>query len=96
MDKQYNKQILTWKKEGKIILMTDINSSIGDEDIGEFIGKTGLIDLIGIQHGIPQINSHITGGQQINFILGTEQVAQAVVQGGECHDHEIGQKGKAK
>eukprot|EP00957_Ditylum_brightwellii_P067605 5131794-Ditylum_brightwellii.AAC.1 len=74
--KDMKAQIRVWKLEGKVILMADINSPLGEKKIGEFICNTGLVDLVRVKHGILTMNSHISGRQQIDYILGMEDIVK--------------------
>eukprot|EP00957_Ditylum_brightwellii_P052455 3977889-Ditylum_brightwellii.AAC.1 len=69
--------------------MADANSPLDNKEFGSFLVDTGLYDLISIQHGISPLNSFIAGRKQIDFILGTYNVAQAVSQGGILSFHEV-------
>eukprot|EP00957_Ditylum_brightwellii_P094998 7234493-Ditylum_brightwellii.AAC.1 len=51
--------------------MADLNSPLGDTQIGTFLGETGLHDLVRQKYCITQINSHINGSKQRGFMLGT-------------------------
>eukprot|EP00957_Ditylum_brightwellii_P034052 2579794-Ditylum_brightwellii.AAC.1 len=73
-------QINEWRKDGEVILMADINSPLGSEDVGSFLAETDMIDLIGYKHGITQRNSHISGSQQIDLIVGTRNLAETITQ----------------
>jgi len=53
--------------------MTDANSPVGDEYFSQLLIETEMYDLIGQQYRISQINCHIRGTKQIDFILGTEK-----------------------
>eukprot|EP00957_Ditylum_brightwellii_P201444 15325678-Ditylum_brightwellii.AAC.1 len=75
-------QIRMWKLEGQVLLMANINSPLGKEKIGEFICNTGLVNLVGVKHGISTINSHISGNRQIDYILGMENIAKSVAEVG--------------
>eukprot|EP00957_Ditylum_brightwellii_P112510 8577411-Ditylum_brightwellii.AAC.1 len=48
-----------------------------------------MYDLIGQQYGISQINSHIRGNKQIDFILGAEKVVMTCAAGGILPFHEV-------
>eukprot|EP00957_Ditylum_brightwellii_P152355 11598299-Ditylum_brightwellii.AAC.1 len=65
----FTQQIKKWKEDGEVLTMADINSPLGNENIGMFLVETEMHDLIGQKYGIGQINSHITGSKQIDFIL---------------------------
>eukprot|EP00957_Ditylum_brightwellii_P045626 3461859-Ditylum_brightwellii.AAC.1 len=62
--------------------MADMNSPLGSDDIGEFLAKTEMINLIRHCHGISNVNSHIRGTQQIDFIFGMKKIADSATEGG--------------
>eukprot|EP00957_Ditylum_brightwellii_P122748 9360521-Ditylum_brightwellii.AAC.1 len=69
--------------------MADVNLLIGNKDMGIFMAETGLHDLIGQKYGIKNINSHISGSKQIDFILGITKVVDAMIRGGILPFHDI-------
>eukprot|EP00957_Ditylum_brightwellii_P149330 11372803-Ditylum_brightwellii.AAC.1 len=56
--KDFTKIVKNWKKDGEILLMADLNSTLGDMEIGMFLGEIGLHDLVGQKYSITQIKSH--------------------------------------
>eukprot|EP00957_Ditylum_brightwellii_P006151 465190-Ditylum_brightwellii.AAC.1 len=62
--------------------MADVNSPLGNKDMGIFMAETCLHDLIGQKYGIKNINSHISGSTQIDFILSTTKIVEAMIRGG--------------
>eukprot|EP00957_Ditylum_brightwellii_P046160 3502298-Ditylum_brightwellii.AAC.1 len=50
----FTKQIKQWKEDGEVLIMADVNSSLGDENIGMFLAETEMHDLIGQKYGIGQ------------------------------------------
>ena len=81
-------KINRWKNDGEIMLMTDINSPLGSEEVGNFLADTNMIDLIGYKYGLSNINSHITGSQQIDFIFGTKKLAETIQKAGILPFHQ--------
>eukprot|EP00957_Ditylum_brightwellii_P185586 14129692-Ditylum_brightwellii.AAC.1 len=71
-------QIKEWRKKGEILLLTDVNSELGDKEFGEFVAEAGLYDTLGSQHGIRGINSHINGTNRIDFALGTVDITRTI------------------
>eukprot|EP00957_Ditylum_brightwellii_P138424 10550460-Ditylum_brightwellii.AAC.1 len=69
--------------------MADVNSPLGNKNIGMFLAEKEMHDLIGQKYGIGQVNSHMTGSKQIDFILGTEKVVKACVRGGILPFHAV-------
>eukprot|EP00957_Ditylum_brightwellii_P058045 4402225-Ditylum_brightwellii.AAC.1 len=69
--------------------MADLNSTLGDTQIGMFLGERGLHDLVRQKYGITQINSHINGSKQRDFMLGTAKVVKAFEQGGILQFHNV-------
>eukprot|EP00957_Ditylum_brightwellii_P113384 8645749-Ditylum_brightwellii.AAC.1 len=52
--KDFTSQIKKWKQDGEVLIMADVNSLLGDKDIGVFLAETGLHDLIEQKYGIGQ------------------------------------------
>eukprot|EP00957_Ditylum_brightwellii_P001958 150595-Ditylum_brightwellii.AAC.1 len=71
-------QIKEWKKEGEILLLTDANLELGDTEFGDFVAEARLYDILGSQHGIGGINSHINGTKRIDFALGTVNLIRTI------------------
>eukprot|EP00957_Ditylum_brightwellii_P139524 10633795-Ditylum_brightwellii.AAC.1 len=40
------KEINTWKKDGKLLLLTDANSALNDSDFAKFMTEVGLFDIM--------------------------------------------------
>eukprot|EP00957_Ditylum_brightwellii_P045214 3427378-Ditylum_brightwellii.AAC.1 len=59
----FTKQITKWKEDGEVLILADVNSLLGNENIGMFLAETEIHNLIGQKHGIGQVNSHITGSK---------------------------------
>eukprot|EP00957_Ditylum_brightwellii_P174676 13300213-Ditylum_brightwellii.AAC.1 len=75
-------QLKEWRKEGKILLLTDANLELGNKDFGEFVAKAGLYDILGSQHGVRGINSHINGTERIDFALGRVNLTRTIRRSG--------------
>jgi hypothetical protein len=73
-------QLVQWKDGGKeIILMIDANEPIGEKPgrLTSVISKAGLTDLIRYRHPHEEdVNTHIRGSKQIDFIFGSQGIRQ--------------------
>eukprot|EP00957_Ditylum_brightwellii_P168482 12824618-Ditylum_brightwellii.AAC.1 len=67
----------------------DINSTLGSDDMDQFLTDIQIFDLIGQKYGIGAVNSHITGSKQIDFIFGTIGLVNAMKAGGIMTFHEL-------
>eukprot|EP00957_Ditylum_brightwellii_P093468 7118272-Ditylum_brightwellii.AAC.2 len=85
----FTNQIKKWKEDREVLIMTDVNSPLGNKGIRMFLVETGMHNLIGQKYGIGQVNSHITGSKQIDFILGTEKIVEACVHRGILPFHAL-------
>eukprot|EP00957_Ditylum_brightwellii_P066404 5041528-Ditylum_brightwellii.AAC.1 len=70
-------ELKTWKREGEVLFMTGANSEIGEKEFGEFVAVSGVYDILGHQHGIGGVKSHIIGAKQIVYKLGTYEITKA-------------------
>eukprot|EP00957_Ditylum_brightwellii_P134056 10220525-Ditylum_brightwellii.AAC.1 len=50
----FTKQIKKRKEDGEVLIMADVNSPLGDENIGMFLAETEMHNLIGKKYGIGQ------------------------------------------
>eukprot|EP00957_Ditylum_brightwellii_P177718 13537686-Ditylum_brightwellii.AAC.1 len=72
------KEVQRMKREGVVVLATDMNSPLLDKDVSNFLADTGLHDLIGAQHGADSPNTQITGSKTINFIFGSNKLGRCI------------------
>eukprot|EP00957_Ditylum_brightwellii_P130940 9987696-Ditylum_brightwellii.AAC.1 len=72
------RQIETWAKHGKVILLCDANSGLTDKDFAPFVSSSQVFDLIGGRHGINTPHSYINGSRAILFGLGTAGATDAL------------------
>eukprot|EP00957_Ditylum_brightwellii_P110734 8445005-Ditylum_brightwellii.AAC.1 len=50
----FTKQIKKWKEDGEVLIMADVNSPLGNENIGMCLAETEMHDLRGQKYGIRQ------------------------------------------
>eukprot|EP00957_Ditylum_brightwellii_P171975 13093592-Ditylum_brightwellii.AAC.1 len=50
----FMKKIKKWKEDGEVLIMADVNSPLGNENIGMFLAEMEMHDLIGQKYGIGQ------------------------------------------
>eukprot|EP00957_Ditylum_brightwellii_P070049 5320168-Ditylum_brightwellii.AAC.1 len=64
------RQIETWAKQGKVILLCGTNFGLTDKDFVPFVSASQVFDLIGGRHGVNTPHTHINGSRAILFGLG--------------------------
>eukprot|EP00957_Ditylum_brightwellii_P189036 14390646-Ditylum_brightwellii.AAC.1 len=65
------RQIETWAKQGKVILLCNTHSGLTDKEFAPFVSSSQVFDLIGGRHGINTPHLHINESRAILFGLGT-------------------------
>eukprot|EP00957_Ditylum_brightwellii_P070345 5343725-Ditylum_brightwellii.AAC.1 len=65
------RQIETWAKHGKVILLCNTNSGLTDKDFTPFVSSSQVFNLIGGRHGVSTPHLHINGSRTILFGLDT-------------------------
>eukprot|EP00957_Ditylum_brightwellii_P023681 1787208-Ditylum_brightwellii.AAC.1 len=53
----FTKEIKKWKEDGEVLIMADVNSPLGDENIEMFLVETEMHNLIGQKYGIGQVQN---------------------------------------
>eukprot|EP00978_Attheya_sp_CCMP212_P003230 scaffold6619_cov36-Attheya_sp.AAC.2 len=73
----------TWIAEGaEVLIMADANSPLNDKGFGSFVARSKLYDILGAKHGMNSPPTYLRGSNTIDFMLGTERVCRAVINGG--------------
>jgi hypothetical protein len=79
--------LMGWRQDGyEIILLVDANEVVGKNPggISSILGKTGLYDILQYKHSHEEdINTHVRGTKQINYIFGTDLIRN------HCHSAGI-------
>eukprot|EP00957_Ditylum_brightwellii_P202476 15330335-Ditylum_brightwellii.AAC.1 len=73
------------KGDAKLV-STDVNRSMDDDDLGNFLAEAGLYDLMTLAHGREALPTYIRDRKAIDCMFGSEEFALAVEKiGMDCY-----------